>query len=380
MAFTLGDVLNAARDRHPYFARPRVPDAVFARFFTDHQRTLLSKATQLDPTYLLQSVSIAFAVSTANAIGTVGAGTGGLLPGSVTNGVVSATEAPLGDALTVDTTNAVQLVGPTAVTSATATTLSASAAWSTNAYVGDIVEIVAGTGQGQVRSIVSNTANQLTVAAWATVPDTTSVFRIVTTVLTDSETLDVVTSFPLTTTRQGFAVKLNASGAPYLDLTTPLIATVDASLTLPAMKRLVGGTVWITRNGVPTSEPLTIVGYQNRMRALGRYVAVVAGQTLTLQGAQTHWSDVTSIELKYVPEPPAFTALTDYFLLPDSARPAVVARGAYMAGVRINGLPDLPEINVAQLAADASEAETMWLKEVSGATKSRVHRMRGRGY
>jgi hypothetical protein len=334
----------------------------------------MSKATQLDPTYLLQSLSIALSVSASNAVGTVGANTGGILPGSVSNGVVSASEAPMGDALTIDTTDAVQLVGPTAVTSATSTTLThTGSSWATNAYTGDVVEIVSGTGQGQLRAIQSNTSTQLTVAAWTIVPDTTSVFRIVTTVLTDTETMDVVTSFPLTTTRQGFAVKLDATGTPYLDLTAPLVATVDASLTLPPMKRLVGGTVHLVTG---CQSELTVVGYQNRMRRLGCYVAVVAGQTLTLQGSATHWSDVASIELKYVPEPPAFAALTDYFLLPDAARPAVVARGAYMAGVRINGLPDLPEINVQQLAADAAEAESMWLKEVAGMTRNRVHRMR----
>jgi hypothetical protein len=51
-----------------------------------------------------------------------------------------------------------------------------------------------------------------------------------------------------------------------------------------------------------------------------------------------------------------------------------------MAGVRINGLPDLPQIDVQQLAADATEAETMWLKEVAGMTRNRVHRMRAGRY
>ncbi|MFQ5926676.1 MAG: putative Ig domain-containing protein [Terriglobia bacterium] len=50
----------------------------------------------------------------------------------------------------------------------------------TNEQVGRLVEIVAGTGAGQVRRIVSNTATTLTVdAPWDTVPDATSVFRVV---------------------------------------------------------------------------------------------------------------------------------------------------------------------------------------------------------
>lgn len=379
MAFTLGDVVTAARDRHPYFAKPNVPDAVFARFLTDHQRVLLSKAVQRDASFLTQSLSLAFSVSSANAIGVAGAGTGAF-PGAVSStGALSVDAAPMGDALTVDTTNASVLVAPTVVQSATSTTLTGtSVSWGPNAYAGDLVEITDGTGAGQVRSIVSNTSSQLTVAAWATVPDMTSLFRILTTVLADDGTMGVVTNFPLTTTRQGFAVKVNASGTPYLDLTTPLVATVDASLTLPAMKRLVGGTVWSTQNGTLTPCPLTLVGYQNRMRPLGRYVAVADGTSLTLQGSQTHWADVQSIELKYVPEPPAFTALTDVFLLPDGARPAVVAASALMAGQRVAALPDMGTLDLTSLASRAAEAEAAWLAEVQGQTRSRVHRMRAR--
>ncbi len=49
----------------------------------------------------------------------------------------------------------------------------------TDEHVGRQAEIVTGTGQGEFRLIISNTATTLTVnPAWATVPDATSVFRI----------------------------------------------------------------------------------------------------------------------------------------------------------------------------------------------------------
>jgi hypothetical protein len=377
MSITLGEVIQASRDRHPYFAKPRIPDAVFARYLTDFQRTLLSKATQRDSTFLMQSLSIAFNVSDENAVGTVGAGTIGSLPGAVSsNGTLSAAESPMGDALTIDTANAVQLVGPTVVTGATLTTISNStSAWSTNAYQNDIVEIISGWGVGQVRNILSNTATALTVDDWDMTPDETSVFRIVTTVIAETDTMDVIASFPLTTERYGFMVRLSENGTPYLDLTTTLVAKVDASITLPAMKRLVGGTVHFSDGSFDT---LSLVDYLNRARALGRFVAVTAGQTLTLQGSREHWSEVTSIELKYVPEPPGFTQLTDLFLLPDSVRPALVARCAYMAGTRLNGLPDIPKIDVQELARSADEAESVWLAEISGMKRSRVHRIHAR--
>lgn len=83
---------------------------------------------------------------------------------------------------------------PTAVSSGgnTTTTLSdtgATSQWAANQYANSDVIITAGTGAGQRRRIASNTATVLTLAAavgtnprtgpWATVPDTTSRYRIV---------------------------------------------------------------------------------------------------------------------------------------------------------------------------------------------------------
>lgn len=51
--------------------------------------------------------------------------------------------------------------------------------WTINAYKGRWVKIVGGTGKGQMRKIVSNTATILAVnAVWATIPDSTSEYQI----------------------------------------------------------------------------------------------------------------------------------------------------------------------------------------------------------
>lgn len=66
------------------------------------------------------------------------------------------------------------------VTGVTSTTLSdSSKTWTTNQFAGFKVMIVAGLGKGQARTIVSNTANQLTVATWSPNPNTTSKYAIV---------------------------------------------------------------------------------------------------------------------------------------------------------------------------------------------------------
>jgi hypothetical protein len=63
-------------------------------------------------------------------------------------------------------------------TSATSTTLTdASRNWETNVHVRRLVHIISGTGANQWRYITANTATTITVdTAWATTPDTTSVY------------------------------------------------------------------------------------------------------------------------------------------------------------------------------------------------------------
>lgn len=64
-------------------------------------------------------------------------------------------------------------------TAGAATTLTNDAkTWTTNQWTNYQVRITAGTGIGQVRTIVSNTATVLTVATWTVTPDATSVYAI----------------------------------------------------------------------------------------------------------------------------------------------------------------------------------------------------------
>lgn len=64
-------------------------------------------------------------------------------------------------------------------TAATGTTLTnGGKSWTSSQWVNAQVRIVSGTGAGQTRTITANTGTQLTVAAWTTTPDTTSVYVI----------------------------------------------------------------------------------------------------------------------------------------------------------------------------------------------------------
>jgi hypothetical protein len=64
-------------------------------------------------------------------------------------------------------------------TAGAATTMTDSgASWRTDQWAGYTVEIIGGTGLGQTRTIVSNTATALTVSAWGTNPDSTSAYAL----------------------------------------------------------------------------------------------------------------------------------------------------------------------------------------------------------
>jgi len=81
------------------------------------------------------------------------------------------------DRLTFTTYYPVEISG-TATAGAATTITDSSKTWTTNAYAGYAVYIYSGTGKGQIREIVSNTATALTVATWATNPDATSKYII----------------------------------------------------------------------------------------------------------------------------------------------------------------------------------------------------------
>jgi hypothetical protein len=108
--------------------------------------------------------------------------------------------------------------------------------------------------------------------------------------------------------------------------------------------------------------------------------AYLMGSALHLIGNRTDWDQVQGIELWYVPIPPAFTTLADYLLLPDTAVQVLVARAALFAGSRLDGLPNAPQVDPNGLLAEAQLAEDSFLKTLTLTSRSRVVRMRPRGY
>jgi hypothetical protein len=72
------------------------------------------------------------------------------------------------------------LLGGTSTGGNTQTTLNdTTQTWMPNQWAGRTVQIISGTGVGQVRTITGNTDTQLTLATpWGTIPDTTSRYSV----------------------------------------------------------------------------------------------------------------------------------------------------------------------------------------------------------
>lgn len=371
MALTLNDIILGARGAHPAFHKTLVPDASFARFLTGYQRELTAKALERDQSFLAQQMAVGFDLSTSNRVGTVGAGVGGR-PIDADVGILSVVNEPVGTAAEVDVdgSDVVTLVSESVVASATSTTLTKTAAgWTVNAYSNYTVVILSGTGAGQRRTVSSNTATVLTVSqAWTTNPDTTSTFVVVDEVLESDKQFGAVASAPFTASRVGYLVKVNSTGTAYLDYTTPLVAKYDVGIPLPQMHALIGGTVRFTTDA---TETLTLVGYESRHDPRAPFAAYVMGNELFLCGGEAEWTDITSLDLRYVPVPPALTALTSTLLLPDMAYTALVNGAAFHAGLRVNGLPDVPKVDVNALALQKAESELAFLRNIGRGKRNR---------
>lgn len=188
-------------------------------------------------------------------------------------------------------------------TSATATTLTDSTkSWTVNALSSGSysVRIFSGTGQGQVRPILSNTATQLTVATWTVNPDATSLYIIDT---LDSGTATSAANSSQTAVATGtilgniFTVTSMSSGAFYAGqiLTgtgvmapTSVITKMGACFTAGLTSTVIlaqGDTTGIVAGMVVTVVPTT--GGTGAVSAVGTQVVSVTNSTITLSVAVT---------------------------------------------------------------------------------------------
>lgn len=383
MSLTLNTIITASRDRSPWFFRTRVTDATLARYLSDAQNELIGAAVRRDPQYLAQTANVVLHVDGSDAPGVVGAGTVGGVPGQSDGAggfqIASGTAGALIEAGVTSADGASVFVTDRVVTSATSTSVTSTGAGRTvNADIGRVLVITDGAGLGQRRTILSNTATAWTISTgsdgqtWATVPDATSLMSVVAPTYSADDTMTVFTAVPSTTTNVGYLVRLNAQGVPFIDFAAPLVATIDTGVSLPAMQFPLDGTVWFVDG---SAGPMNIITADQRFHSQRWPSVYYVGQQLYLAGSQSDWQDVASIALRYTPIAPPFTALTDLFLIPDAARPALVAMASSFMAMRVSGLPDVT-IDPRPHQAAAAGATDSFMASVSAAKRGRGMRTR----
>lgn len=384
--FTLGDAVRAVRFRHPVFADPAtVPTVTLVAEASRLQRSLFEAATRAYSGALATQVPIYLALDSANLPATVAAGTSGGLP-------VRSRTAPLdvtaGFATHFDLENAAEILGQFVPTSlligatTTVVTLS-SAARVVNGDVAYYLQIVAGPGFGPdaIRSVNTNGVDSWTVDNFRVDPTLTSVFRLIAVVEQELDTdATVVTQLPSTRPEAAYLIKLDAAGQPYVDLTTPLVATLREGVPLPPHYLLLALEIPRTVPGSfppdPTIAPVTLqapfltipMHYGKRREGCGA-TCFIEGDRLYLGGDRFTWTRVTNLILTFVPIPPPFdttsrTVLDTPFLLPDSASEAITSGLTLVAARQAVARQKVgPEI-VTQAAADAASEAGLWIRSL----------------
>lgn len=380
MAITLQQVIENARNRHPAFHKSRVPDRVLATHLSEVQRMLLTEGAELDASRVAVSAAIGFATSAGNVPGQVGAGSSGGLPAEPnSSGTLAAVGADTGSAVVLDIDDAPVLVADTVVASADGVSVTlAGVAWTVNQFANQIAFVSAGTGYFQKRTILSNTATKLVISTgtdgegWVNIPDTTSLVRIVAVDLVIDNSVAVVTELPPRAPKEGYLVKLNAQGQPYLDIANPVALLIDNGIPLPAYERILGGTVRLkTTSGLdPLTCPLTIRTYRDRYAWGPTYTVWTENGQLFLSGSLADWANVISFDIRLVPIPADFEARTDLFLLPDLARPVLVAEAALLCAQRCVVLPDAGRVDVPTFVADRDRAFTNFQKAIGASRRA----------
>jgi len=368
MALRAREIISAARFAHPAFDRALAPTSVCAQLLSEGQRRLMLLAHQRNPSYGVQRWTIRLLPD--QNIAQVGAGLDFGAPIVTGSTSLSAESRNVGSAVTVDA-DVSTYVPPRAVVSATLGTLTdTTQSWTVDRFIAERVRIVFGTGAGQLRSIASNTADTLTLTEdWAVLPDATSVYTVEQNLSEVGGEFGVqLAEFPALVERQGFLVKLDAAGSPYIDLATPITVTGFVGIPMPPASFVDHGIVrFLDSAQVPDHvEPFILTNLSQQKALPAAYCGAVVNGSLQLFGPIQRWWQVVSIELPYLPIPPAVQAENDLLTLREDATEALVAqvvlglcrRAKIMGRAGADGINDVQQ--------RANDQETIWLDTVAG--------------
>lgn len=170
----------------------------------------------------------------------------------------------------------------TATAGGSNTLTDSSKTFTVNAFVGNYVKITGGTGAGQIRVIVSNTATVLTVSSnWGTNPDGTSVYQI-TDIAEDSISLAAQILFE-NTAGNGFLYVVQAKEDTTTEFTAALdrIKDVDNAYALVVLKGMTTGNALLATIKTHVDSQSSTLGRHERIALIGAPVNQVLFTTFS---------------------------------------------------------------------------------------------------
>jgi len=362
VALRAGEVIALARHRHAALRPTSAPQVIAYECLGRAQRELFLRGGSMDAYFGAQTTMIYFDLDAANTPEQVTAGAAGGLPIDVDSDGIDLATGPAGGAAGWEGTILVaDRVKPTA---ASGTGGKIPGTFTLNQLQGGIARIDDGPGAGQEREIASNlTDGTFTiVGTWdLTLTSLVTVYQAAA-LVTDG---GAITQLPAYAESRRYLVRLDATGAAYIDFTKPLLARFGAPLALPPMLTVLDGTVHFTDPQIREKPFLTVPRGQRHAKAPYFSGHLMNGR-LYLHGTEQEWKDVQNIELQYVPDPEDPTGDDDYLLLGDDARDAVVALTASLMAERLIDTDVMSAAAIKSVQERADQDVVRWVDQAIG--------------
>lgn len=376
MSLTGRQIVARARNAHPAFTGEVIPGGVALEYCHAAQRKLIRQIHQADPHYLTKLWVIA--LLPGENLATVGPGTTGeapLVPGTAT---LQRRTVPSG-AAAIEDPDAVPLVAERAATGGSLSTLiDATRAWTVNAFAGKLVQILSGPAIGQVRQILSNTATAVTVLVAtpfdvAPGPDCTYVI-LPASYLTDGQMAVLQGALPAQVAKLGWLVRLDAQGQPYLDLAAPVTVSIEQGIPLPPNDYVDHGTAVMQVRGSTACRRVQVMHVPpvSRFQPPRSHCYYVRGQQLFIAPPFSNWSNVVSLEIPYLPQPPALTSADDVLMLPDVCEEAMVGMVTLRMLERARSMNAAGPGGGAGVATEANDQISSFMGSMAGVNRSTV--------
>lgn len=362
MALQAGDIIRLARHRHAALRPTSAPQVIAYECLGRAQRELFLRGSSMDAYFGAQTTLIVFDVDVANTPAQVTAGASGGLPIDVDSDGIDLATGPAGGAASWK--GALMVVDRVKPTAASSTGGKIPGTYTLNRLQGGIARIDDGPGAGEEREIASSLTDGTftVVGTWdLTVDSLVTVYRAAT-LATDG---GAITQLPAYTEARRYLVRLDATGAAYIDFTKPLLARFGAPLALPPMLAVLDGTVHFADPQTREKPFLTVPRGQRHAKAPYFSGHLMNGR-LYLHGTAQEWKDVQNLELQYVPDPEDPVSDSDYLLLGDDARDALVARTAGLMAERLIDTDVMSPAAIKSVQERADQDVARWVDQAIG--------------